>query len=121
MEADIVITIALVTGTVLIIAHLGRILRTYALQRTIREAIRVDSAATPVLLDRIDDLKGNGPGDDRIAAVLLALGAAVVAYGLIAAAPDDVAQLTGMGLFPIFVGAALLLRLWIVRRWGGAA
>ena len=121
MEADIIITIALVAGAVLAIAHIGRILRTYAMQRTIREAIHTNSDATPVLLERIDDLKSKGPGDDRIATVLLALGAAILGYGLIAADPGDATELAGMSLFPIFVGLGLLARLWVIRRRGGVA
>lgn len=118
MEADIVITVALVAGVVLAIGHFARILQTNALQRTIREAIKADSAATPVLLERIDALKSKSPGDDRIAVVLLALGAALAGFGLLATDADKAMKMAGVGLFPAFVGIALLARLWVIR-WHG--
>lgn len=118
MEADIIITITIAAGIVLVIGHFARILQSYALQRTIREAIKIDSAATPVLLERIGDFRNKGPGDDRIAVVLLALGAALAGFGILAADADKAMKMAGVALFPTFLGLALLLRLWVIRRQG---
>ena len=119
MEADIIITIALVTGFVLLVSHVAKIIRGRMLHQTIREAIRSDSGLTPALLDRIDEpQRAGGSGDDRIGLVLLALGAALFCYGLIQGDADDIRNRSGIALFPVFVGAALLGRLWFVRRSG---
>lgn len=118
MEADIIITIALTIGFVMVVGHLTRVVRTLMFQRTIREAIRVDSQATPALLDRIEERRPAAIGDDRVGLVLLALGLALFCYGLIQGDPDDVRNLAGIALFPVFVGAALLARLWYLKRQG---
>ena len=118
MEADIIITITLVTGFVLVVSHVTRIIRARMLQRTIRDAIQKDSSLTPALLDRMDEQQPTGAGDDRIGLVLLALGAALFCYGLIQGDADDIRNLSGIALFPVFVGATLLGRIWFIRRRG---
>jgi hypothetical protein len=42
--------------------------------------------------------------------VLIALGAALFCYGLIQGGEENIRQLSGLALFPLFVGAALLGR-----------
>jgi hypothetical protein len=118
MEADMVISIALVTGAVLIISQFGRILRARMLHKTVREALMRDSNLTPELLDKIEEQKAASNSDGRIGLVLLALGAALFCYGLIQGDADDIRNLAGIALFPVFVGAALLGRIWYLDRRG---
>jgi hypothetical protein len=118
MEADIAIAIALVTGFVLVINQIGRILRAYAMHKTIREALSRDSALTPELLDRIEQDKGKSFGDGRIGLVLVAIAAAIIVFGLIEGDPNDIRETTEIAVFPLFVGATLLGRLWYLRRRG---
>jgi hypothetical protein len=117
MEADIVISIAIATAVVLIFNQFGRILRAMMLHRTIRRGFTEGSSLTPELLDKIDQEKsGQRFGDDRIGVVLVALGLAVIGFGLIAADADDLRNAAGVGLFPLLVGAALLGRHLVIRR-----
>jgi hypothetical protein len=117
MEADIVMAIALATAVVLIVNQVGRVLRAMMMHRTVREAMTRENALAPQLLDRIDEEKSAGRfGDDRIGVVLIALGLAVIGFGLLAADADDMRNAAGVALFPLLVGAALLGRHLVIRR-----
>ena len=120
MAADILIAIALVTGAVLIVNQLARMYRNATLQRSIREAIQRDSAALPDLVARIDESGPTGTaGDERAGLVLIALGAALALFAVIAA-PDEegLRNMAGLALFPTFVGIVLLGRALWVRKHG---
>jgi hypothetical protein len=110
MGPDVLIFAVLTTGAVLIIAHAGRLLRTMVLHRTIREAIMRDSAAVPELLKGVEEPGSGTANDDRAGLVLIALAAALFLFGLIQGDPDDIRNLGGASLFPLFVGIALLIR-----------
>jgi hypothetical protein len=117
MEADIVMTIAMATAVVLIISQFTRVMRAMMLHRTVREALTRESALTPELLEKIDEQKpAGGGGDDRIGLVLLAIGLAILGYGVITGDAEDIRNLAGISLFPLFVGAALFGRQWLTRR-----
>ena len=115
MSEDVLMAIAFTAGIVMIVGHLVRLARTTAIQKTIREAIRTDSPLTADLLDRIDQAQPASTGDDRTGLILLALGAALLCYGLIQGRPEDIRELSGVALFPIFVGAALLGRDYFLK------
>jgi hypothetical protein len=121
MEADMVITIALVAGVVLVVNQLGRILRAFSMQKTVRQALTRDGAVTPELLDRLDEKEPRRLGEDRLALVLIALALALIGYGLVQGDADDIRNLVGIALFPGFVGAALLARLWYRKHHGAGA
>jgi hypothetical protein len=117
MEADIVIAIAMATALVLIVNQLGRVMRAMMLHRTIRKGMTEGSNLTPELLDRVDQEKaGQGFGDDRIGVVLIAIGLAVLGFGLLTGDADDLHNTAGISLFPLLVGAALLGRHLVIRR-----
>ena len=115
MSEDVLMAIAFTAGIVMIVGHLVRLARTTAIQKTIREAIRTDSPLTADLLDRIDQAQPASTGDDRTGLILVALGAALLCYGLIQGRPEDIRELSGVALFPIFVGAALLGRDYLLK------
>lgn len=115
MSEDVLMAIAFTAGIVMIVGHLVRLARTTAIQKTIREAIRTDSPLTADLLDRIDQAQPASTGDDRTGLILVALGAALLCYGLIQGRPEDIRELSGVALFPIFVGAALLGRDYFLK------
>ena len=119
MNEDVLMMIAMVTGAVLIVGHLSRVRRTNLLQQTIREAIRSNSGLTPALLEKIDEQQPSGSSDDRTGLVLLALGAALFCYALIAGDPKEAREIAGIALFPIFVGAVLLARFAFIARRSG--
>jgi len=118
MEEDMVITIAIAAAVVLIAGQIGRVLRTMILHGTIRRSFSEGSPLAPELIDRIDRRKGGqGFSDDRIGVVLIAIGLAVLGFGIIAGGdPDDIRAAVGSSLFPLLVGAALLGRHLVIRR-----
>ncbi len=98
-----------------------RLIQAWMLHRSLREAINKDSAHAGMLIDRIGrgDLSGpriEGGTDDRTGLVLIAIGAALAGFSLIANEPEWLRFGLGGALFPTLVGAALLLRHHMLRR-----
>jgi hypothetical protein len=119
MEADIVAFIAIATAVMVGIVQLGRVLRAMMLHRTVREALTRDNAMGPALLEKIDEPRTSMSfGDDRIGLVLLAIGFAAIGFALIQGSQDTIKNVSGMALFPLFVGAVLLGRFIWNRRSG---
>ena len=114
MSEDVLMAIAFAAAIVLIVGHIARLARIRVLHRTIRDAIIADSPLTPELLDRIDRSQP-ASADDRTGLILLALGAALFCYGLIQGRPEDIRELSGVALFPTFVGVALLARHYVLK------
>lgn len=115
---DALIFAILTTGAVLIVIQLGRLFRTAMQHKTIREAISRDNQSVPNLLASIDQdqQQSTGTNDDRTAMVLIALGIALFLFGLLQQDIQQLRQIGGAALFPIFVGAALLLRFYLARK-----
>ena len=118
MEKAILAIVALTAGFILVVSQLVRLLQSMMLHRTIREALSRDSNLTPELLDRIDRPKKSSGGDDRTGLLLIALGAAMIAFAFLQGSPDTIHNLTPASVFPIFVGAVLVGRHWYLRRRG---
>lgn len=96
-----------------------RLIQAWMLHRSLREAIKQDSAHAGMLVDRIGrgDLSRLEAGtDDRTGMVLIAIGIAIAGFSLIANQPDWLRLGLGAALFPTLVGAALLIRHYLLRR-----
>ena len=65
---------------------------------------------TPELIENLDKAPEPGTADQRIGFVLIALGLAVIVSSAISGS-NDFRDLAALSTFPLFVGAALLLRL----------
>jgi hypothetical protein len=100
--------------------YLLRFIQAWMLHRTLRHAIKQDSAQAGLLVDRIGRSDFGGPNgastDDRTGVVLVALGIALAGFSLIAGDPEWLRYGLGGALFPILVGAALLVRHKMQRR-----
>jgi hypothetical protein len=118
VNSDIIFVAGLAAVTIFIAYQLSRILRTAMLHRSVREAIRADASIVPQLLDKIDEPRDRGGGDDRTGLILIALGAAVFGFGLIQGEDEAIRGLSGLALFPTFVGVVLAGRHWFLRRRG---
>jgi hypothetical protein len=120
-DLDVVlIVVALTTGAVLIVIQLGRLWRARMLHKTIREAISRDSAAVAELVAGVEEeQKPAGGNDDRTALVLIALGLALLLFSALQGSEDSLRAMGGASVFPIFVGIALLIRQYLVRKRGG--
>ena len=121
MEVDIIVTIALAAAFIVLVNQIGRIIRSNAMHRTVREALSRDSNLTPDLLEKIEQDKNEGFGDTRLGLVLVAIAAALVVFGLIQGDAEDIRNLASMAVFPLFVGAALLGRVWYLARRGAVS
>jgi hypothetical protein len=96
-----------------------RLIQAWMLHRSLRDAIKKDSVHAGMLVDRIGrgDLNRIEAGtDDRTGLVLVAIGIAIAGFSLIANQQDWLRLGLGAALFPTLVGAALLLRHYLVRR-----
>lgn len=119
MDPAIIVAIAIPAALVLIVSQFVRLLQSTMLHRTIREALTRENVLTPELLDKIDRPKAPGSsGDDRIGLVLIALGAAMIAFALLQGSADTIHNLVPASVFPLFVGAVLCGRHWYLRRQG---
>jgi len=111
MEADIAGFIMVALVTAFVAGQIFRTLRTYAAQKTLREAISRGVTVTPEMLVEAEKTAEPGANDLRSGMVLIALALAIAGFGLIQGSTDAVKNTAGIALFPMFVGIALLLRL----------
>lgn len=122
MEADIIIALAIMATAMFALFQVARMIRTFAVQRTVREALLRGSTLTPELLAGLDEpVQRRSTGDDRIGIVLIAIALAMIGFGVLMNSQDNLRAMTGIALFPLFVGIALLGRFWLARRSGGDA
>lgn len=115
---DATIFAILTTGAVLIVVQLGRLLRAAMQHRTIREAISRDNSSVPELLAGFDSEKAQkaGANDDRTAFVLIALGIAMLVFAWAQNSEEALRTLGAAAIFPVLVGAALLVRFHLARK-----
>ena len=120
-DLDVILIFAvLTTGAVLIIIQIGRLWRAGMLHKTIREAISRDNPAVTELVAGVEEeQKPAGANDDRTALVLIALGLALLVFSVLQGSEDALRQMGGASVFPMFVGIALLIRQYLVRKRGG--
>lgn len=122
LAAVITAFLCLLAGFIMLV----RFFRAWLLHRTLRSAIDRDSAAAPALIERIGALEeGRNPlgNDDRNGMVLIAFGLALVGFGMIGLGnqPDAMRLVASSALFPLLVGAALLVRRKLLKRELAAA
>ena len=115
MEVDIIIAIGLAVVALFLIAQVSRVMRNRALHATLRKSVESGQPLTPELIENLDRAPEPGAADQRIGFVLIALGLALVVAAAINGS-NDFRDLAAVSIFPLFVGAALLLRLWRARR-----
>ena len=116
MEVDIIYGISIAAVVLFAIAQLGRIIRTSALHKTLRQGIEKGQALNPDVLDRMEKAPDSRSVDQRIGFVLIAIALALFASAAIVASPDNFRAMSAIAMFPLFVGAALLLRLRLADR-----
>lgn len=119
---EMIVMVAVVSALVLGFIYVVRLLSTLIMHRTVRRAVDKDPAAAESLLAQL----GKPPertGDDRLSTILVAVGVAMIGAALIAVDdPGMIRVAVGAALFPLILGSALWLRLYILaraRRAGG--
>ena len=115
MEVDIVYGLAIAAVALFVIAQTSRIIRAAALHKTLRSAIEKGQTLDPELIDGFDKSAEPGSTDQRIGFVLIASALALIAAAAINGG-SDLRDLIALSMFPLFVGAALLLRLRFAAR-----
>jgi hypothetical protein len=115
MEVDIIVTIGMAAVALFLIAQVSRVLRNRALHATLRKSVESGQPLTPELVENLDRAPEPGSADQRIGFVLIALGLALIAAASINGG-NDLRDLVALSMFPLFVGAALLLRLKLAHR-----
>lgn len=98
-----------------------RLIQAWLLHRTLRDAIKRDSAHAGMLVDRLGradlaEAARDSGTDDRTGLVLLAVGIALAGFSLIVGESEWLRYGLGAALFPSLVGAALLIRHRLLSR-----
>ena len=110
MEVDIIVAVGSAVVALFFIAQVSRVMRVRALHATLRKSVESGQPLTPELVENLDRAPEPGAADQRIGFVLIALGLALIAGAAISGS-NDLRDLVAVSVFPLFVGAALLLRL----------
>lgn len=117
MEVDIIISLAIAAVVLTIIIQFARVRRASQLHKTLREAISAGQPVTAELLEQLDKPARPGDFDQRAGYILIALSVAVIiAAGINGPSQDSFREITSLAIVPLFVGAALLLRLRLNKR-----
>ena len=117
MEADIIITLALAAVVATLIIQLARLARARALHTTLRKAIEAGQPVTAELIETLDKPARPGDFDQRAGYILIALSvAAIIASGISGPTEDSFREITSLAIIPLFIGAALLIRLRLNRK-----
>lgn len=116
MEVDIIYGLAIAAVVLFTIAQTSRIIRTGAMHKTLRKGIEQGQPLDTEIIERLDKAPEPGAIDQRIGFVLVAAALALITAGAIQGDLEKFRNMATAGIFPLFVGGALLLRLWLVRR-----
>ena len=113
---EMIVMVAAFTTLALGFIQLLRLVGTAITHRTIRRAIDRDPTSAEPLLERLTTPR-ESHGDDRLGLILLTIGIATLGASFTA---GDTGGWTdygiGAAMFPLFVGAALMLRHYFVER-----
>lgn len=115
MEVDIIYGLAIAAVALFFVAQASRVLRAAAMHKTLRSAIEKGQQLDPELIDGFDKAAEPGSGDQRVGFVLIAIGLAIILAAIINGG-SDLRDLVALSMFPLIVGAALLLRLRFASR-----
>jgi hypothetical protein len=111
------LVIFLIIVVALTAMQLGRLIQARMIHTSLRRAMATDRGLAEDLATKLDFV-GTGQeqrNDDRNGLILVAIGVATAGFGLIQGEAGLRAML-GAALFPLLIGAALLLRDWMVKR-----
>ena len=112
---EMVVMVAITAAMLLAFIHVVRLLSALLLHKTIRKAINRDPQKADAMIARLGD-PSSGADDDRFSTILIAVGVAMIAASLVIGDPQWLHYGVAAALFPLLVGTALWLRLFIQRR-----
>lgn len=114
---EMIVMVAVVSAVVLGFIHLIRLIGTVILHKTVRKVVERDPASAEGLISRLVEPRPQS-GDDRLSTILVAIGFAMIAASVVVNDPSWMHYAIAGALFPLIVGTALWLRLYIIRRAG---
>ena len=113
---EMIVSVAIISALALVGIQLLRLAATAIRHRTIRQVIDRDPQAAEAVISELRTPETPG-GDDRLGLILLALGIAMLGASFTA---GDTGGWTdygvGASMFPLIVGAALMLRHYMIER-----
>ena len=112
---EMVVMIAVTAALVLGFINLVRLSITAIQHKTVRRIVDRDPAQAEAMLERL----GQPPersGDDRLSTILVAFGVAMIAASVVINDPAWMHYAVAGALFPLIVGTALWLRLYVIER-----
>jgi Flp pilus assembly protein TadB len=112
---EMIVMIAVTAAMLLAFIHVLRLVTTFVVHRTISKAIDRDPQKADAMIARLGD-PASGGDDDRFATILIAVGIAMIAASIVVNDPRWMHYGVAAALFPLLVGTALWLRLFIQRR-----
>jgi hypothetical protein len=112
---EMVVMVAVVTALALSFISVLRLFAMWIGHRTIRRAVEKDPDAAQPLLAQLA-APGSDEGDHRLSVILVAVGIAMVVASLIIGDPAWMHYAIAGACFPLIVGTALWLRLFMLER-----
>jgi len=113
---EMVVTVAIVAAIALAFIHLMRLITMTLFHKTVRALVERDPAQAQAVIAQLGERRTRS-GDQRIAIILIALAIAMALATLIAVDdPGVIRQGLAASLFPLLVGCALWLHLYLVER-----
>lgn len=112
---EMVVTIAIVSALALSFIHVVRLAGAAIMHKTVRRVVDRNPDSAEAMMAQL----GSPPersGDDRLATILIAIGIAMIAASAVINDPTWVHYGIAGALFPLIVGAALWLRLFLLER-----
>jgi uncharacterized membrane protein len=112
---EMVVMVAVFAAVALAFVSVLRLIGIAIAHRTIRKAVDIDPAAAQPLLAQLAS-PGSGEGDHRLSVILVAVGVAIVVASLVIGDPAWMHYAIAASCFPLIVGTALWLRLFLLER-----
>ena len=119
---EMIVMVAIVAAMALSFIHVIRLIATAILHRTVRKAVERDPASAGGLIAELARPAAQ-TGDDRLSTILIAFGIAMILASVVINDPAWMHYGVAGALFPLIIGTALWLRLFLLeraRRRGGA-
>jgi membrane associated rhomboid family serine protease len=113
---EMIFSIVVVAALALAFIQLLRLFATAMRFKTLRKLVERDPASAEMLIAQLNEAPVRS-GDDRLAMILVAIGIALALGAAIAVDDPGVVRIAiAASLFPLLVGAALGLRLYLIER-----
>lgn len=112
---EMIVMVAVIAAVILGFINLLRLLATAIRYKTIRQLVERDPSSAEALIEKLGE-PAERSGDDRLSTILVAFGIAMIAAAVVIGDPRWMHFAIAGALFPLIVGTALWLRLYMIER-----